>query len=151
MNDITLVIDAAATSEHVDGPEWASCTLSSQLLDKIEHLSQLCKQHELSEVAVPYAIVWGGQDELQIVGGHMHVGRETFWFLANPSIGNFGVTAWSVNFGQLKAVLGQIHSGIASDDLPYGYLLQGSTLFLSMDDPARLADLYELTGEQQIP
>ncbi|MBU9211666.1 hypothetical protein [Burkholderia multivorans] len=100
-----LVVEARATSEFMEGPEYAEITVTTGFIENLFRLSRLCDEHGLESVTVPMSPdMWDQEGELRIRGGSLRVWGGEFWFEAWPKNRDYGVETVPVSIADLATV-----------------------------------------------
>lgn len=90
----TAYIEAYACSDYGDGPLFAKLSVTPKFISKLNQLSNLCKDHNLSEVRVcEYPDWWGpgDEDELRLTCGELVVTKTEFWFVDQPKHSDYHI------------------------------------------------------------
>ena len=90
--NITVVIDAFSTNEYGNAPEYAAFTVNQEFLDRLEVLSELCKDHNLCEVRQYFSPEWGPvsvADDMLLQSDELVMSTgDFFYFSAYPKHSN---------------------------------------------------------------
>jgi hypothetical protein len=87
-------IEAYACSDYGDGPLFAMRSVTPKFIAKLNQLSNLCKDHNLSEVRVyDYPDWWGpgDEDELCLTCGELVVTKTDFWYVDQPKHSDYNI------------------------------------------------------------
>ena len=115
-----LITKAYAMNEYGEGPSFAVIDLTPELIQRLESLHQICKDHNLHR-----AVVWGSpeawdqENELRLRGDTLQVDDqgEAHW-AAYPKYGDYLVETSAIRVEWLKLLL-------ADGQHPYVRVLEG--------------------------
>jgi hypothetical protein len=101
----TLVVEAQATSEFGEGPDYAEVSVTPEFIEHLLRLSRLCEEHGLESVTTPGAVDrWDREDELRIRGDSLRVWKDNFWFEASPKHADYNVETAAIDIASLVSV-----------------------------------------------
>lgn len=106
---IIVHAEAYACSDHGDGPEFATFTLTDELLSRLRAVRAAVKEHNLSEARI-YAgpDSWGPgdiADELRFNCAELVVTDNSFWFVDQPKHADYHVETRSIGFDALDEAI----------------------------------------------
>jgi hypothetical protein len=133
----TLVVEARATSEFGEGPEYAEVTVTPDFIEHLLKLSRLCEEHGLESVSVDEGPdLWDREGELRIRGDSLRVWKDTFWFEAHPKHADYNVETVAIDIASLASVAALSSEGA-------GFRCVGDKVFFAESDDG-LNDLIAL-------
>lgn len=101
-----LVVEAYATSEFGEGPDYAEIMVDQHFLDRLQRLRQICHEKNLESVSVgTWPERWDKQEKLEIRGGSLFVlqGR-SFWYEAHPQHADYHVETRPIEIDALVRI-----------------------------------------------
>ncbi len=100
-----LVVEAYATSEFGEGPEFAVVTVTPEFIDKLVRLRRVCKEHDLESLTIGMAPdMWDQEGDLRIRNNSLRVWGADFWFEAHPKHADYNVETKRISIGDLAFV-----------------------------------------------
>lgn len=112
---IKAVVNAYATDDHTDGPDYAVIRVTQILIDRIAEMVEACEKYALSEVRTLKTTSWGPGDvreELRLQNGELVVlPGGSFWFRDQPNSGYGHIETRASMLSDLKAVFESAEGG----------------------------------------
>ena len=131
----TLILKDFTTGEDIDGPTWVKVELTKEFLQRVEHLSALCLEHNLRSVTTHDAPAeWDLGDELRLIYDRLEVYGLFFWFACVTKFDNYLYGSGSLTLEILRALIaaepGNTHE---KNLLKYGFIFKGDHIYQDKD------------------
>lgn len=130
-----LILKVFATGENIDGPSWVKVELTKELLQRVEHLSALCLEHNLRSVTTHDAPAeWHLEDGVRLIYDRLEVHGLFFWFACVTKFGNYLHESGSLTLEILRTLIaaepGNAHE---KNLLEYGFIFKGDYVYQDRD------------------
>ena len=131
----TLILKVFATGEDIDGPSWVKVELTKELLQRVEHLSALCLEHNLRSVTTHDAPAeWDLEDEVRLSHDRLEVQGPFFWFACVTKFGNYLHESGSLTLEILRAFIAAEPGNTREKNLlKYGFIFKGDHIYQDKD------------------
>lgn len=112
--------EAFFSEEIGDELQYAELDVTDEFCERLEKLRSLCIEHDLSELRVYYAPVWGPADvadDLNLMYDEMVVTKSSFWFVAETKYSEHPV---NTQLQDIDEFIAAIHDSCGDDPLYFG-------------------------------